>query len=125
MALPRVADSLAGRLEVLSLLPLAGCELAGQPSAWIDALFSALAAETSPPSPPPDQAAAQVGEALEKRVLTGGYPEALHRSSEKRRQAWAHSYLNAILQRDVRDIASVDKLQSLPQLLTALAQVCG
>ena len=35
MALPRVADSLAGRLEVLSLLPLAGCELAGQPSAWI------------------------------------------------------------------------------------------
>ena len=125
MALPRVADSLAGRLEVLSLLPLAGCELAGQPSAWIDALFSALAAETAPPSLPPDQAAAQVGEALEKRVLTGGYPEALHRSSEKRRQAWARSYLNAILQRDVRDIASVDKLQSLPQLLTALAQVCG
>jgi predicted AAA+ superfamily ATPase len=108
MALPRVADSLAGRVEVLSLLPLAGCELAGQPSAWIDALF-----------------AAQVGEALEERVLTGGYPEALHRSNERRRQAWARSYLNAILQRDVREIASVDKLQSLPQLLTALAQVCG
>jgi predicted AAA+ superfamily ATPase len=125
MALPRVADSLAGRVEVLSLLPLAGCELAGRPSAWIDALFTALAAETAPPSPPPAQAAAQVGEALEKRVLTGGYPDALHRSSESRRQAWARSYLNAILLRDVRDIASVDKLQSLPQLLTALAQVCG
>ena len=125
MALPRVADSLAGRVEVLSLLPLAGCELAGRPSAWIDSLFAALAGETAPPSPPPEQAAAQVGEALEKRVLTGGYPEALHRSSESRRQAWARSYLNAILQRDVRDIAAVDKLQSLPQLLTALAQVCG
>lgn len=75
MALPRVADSLAG-----------------QPSAWIDALF-----------------AAQVGEALEERVLTGGYPEALHRSSERRRQAWAHSYLNAILQRDVREIAGTFK----------------
>lgn len=66
-----------------------------------------------------------MGEALERRVLTGGYPEALHRSSESRHQAWARSYLNAILQRDVREIASVDKLQSLPQLLTALAQVCG
>ena len=42
-----------------------------------------------------------------------------------RRQAWARSYLNAILQRDVQDIASVDKLQRLAQLLTALAQVCG
>jgi predicted AAA+ superfamily ATPase len=35
MALPRVADSLAGRLEVLSLLPLAGCELAGKHSGLI------------------------------------------------------------------------------------------
>lgn len=125
MALPRVADSLAGRVEVLSLLPLAGCELAGTPSRWIDDLFAALAAEARPPSSPPDQAATQVGEALEKRVLAGGYPEALRRSSESRRQVWARSYLTAILQRDVRDIAAVDKLQSLPQLLTALAQVCG
>ena len=125
MALPRVADSLAGRLQVLSLLPLAGCELAGAPSGWIDELFAALAANARPPSPPPDQAATQVGEALEKRVLAGGYPEALHRSSESRRQAWARSYLTAILQRDVRDIADVEKLQALPQLLAALAQVCG
>lgn len=103
MALPRVADSLAGRLEVLSLLPLAGCELAGTPSGWIDELFAAL----------------------ELRVLTGGYPEALRRSSESRRQAWARSYLTAILRRDVRDIAEVEKLEALPRLLAALAQVCG
>lgn len=125
MALPRVADSLAGRVEVLSLLPLAACELAGTPSAWLDALFAALAAETRPPSPLPDQAATEVGEALEQRVLAGGYPEALQRSSASRRQAWARSYLTAILQRDVRDIADVEKLQALPQLLAALAQVCG
>jgi predicted AAA+ superfamily ATPase len=125
MALPRVADSLAGRLEVLSLMPLAGCELAGTPIGWIDDVFAALATQTKPPSPTPDQAATQVGGALEKRVLAGGYPEVLRRSSEARRQAWAHSYLNAILQRDVREIAEVDKLLALPQLLAALAQVCG
>ncbi len=125
MALPRVADSLAGRLEALSLLPLAGSELAGTPSHWLDALFAALAAQTPPPSPPPDQLASELGPNLEARVLAGGYPEALRRPSEARRQAWARGYLNAILQRDVRDIAAVDKLQSLPRLLAALAQVCG
>ena len=125
MALPRVADSLAGRVEVLSLLPLAGCELASDPSSWIDDLFDALAADRPPPSASCDLATTEVGEVLENRVLAGGYPEMLGRSSESRRQAWARSYLNAILQRDVRDIAAVDKLRSLPQLLTALAQVCG
>ena len=125
MALPRVADSLAGRVEVLSLLPLAASEVAGRPSDWVDALFASLAADTPPPSPSADQAALEVGDALEQRVLAGGYPEVLRRESEGRRQAWARSYLNAILQRDVRDIAAVDKLRNLPQLLTALAQVCG
>lgn len=66
-----------------------------------------------------------MGDALERRVLAGGYPEALRRGTEGRRQGWARSTLNAILQRDVRDIAAVDKLRNLPQLLTALAQVCG
>ena len=125
MALPRVADSLAGRLEVLSLLPLAASELAGNPSDWLAALFASLAADAPPPSASADQAALEVGEALERRVLAGGYPEALRRVTEARRQAWARSYLNAILLRDVRDIAAVDKLRSLPQLLTAMAQVCG
>lgn len=125
MALPRVADSLAGRLEVLSLLPLAASELAGNPGDWLAALFASLATDGPPPAPSPAQAARDVGEALERRVLAGGYPEALRRSTEGRRQAWARSYLNAILQRDVRDIAAVDKLRNLPQLLKALGQVCG
>jgi len=125
MALPRVADSLAGRLEALSLLPLAASELAGNPGDWLAALFASLAADRPPPTPSPAQATRDVGEALERGVLAGGYPEALRRSTEGRRQAWARSYLNAILQRDVRDIAAVDKLRNLPQLLTALAQVCG
>ncbi len=125
MALPRVADSLAGRVEVLSLLPLAAAELAGTPGRWLDQLFESLASDRPPPFPAAHQIRGDLGAALELRALTGGYPEALRRSSEARRQAWARSYLGAILQRDVRDIAEVEKLQALPQLLAALAQVCG
>ncbi|MFM9103719.1 MAG: ATP-binding protein, partial [Cyanobium sp.] len=79
MALPRVADSLAGRVEVLSLLPLAASELAGNPGDWLAVLFASLATDRPPPTPSQAKAKRDVGEALERRVLAGGYPEALRR----------------------------------------------
>jgi predicted AAA+ superfamily ATPase len=114
MALPRVADSLAGRLEVLSLLPLAASELAGNPSDWLAALFASLAADAPPPSASADQAALEVGEALERRVLAGGYPEALRRVREARRQAWARSYLNATAAKPLKSAATVPPSTTWP-----------
>jgi predicted AAA+ superfamily ATPase len=40
MALPSVADSLAGRMETLSLLPLSQSEMDQQTANWIDNAFS-------------------------------------------------------------------------------------
>jgi predicted AAA+ superfamily ATPase len=59
------------------------------------------------------------------RVLRGGYPEALTRSTDRRRTAWARQYLAAMVLRDVRDIANIDKLDQLPRFLRALAQMAG
>jgi hypothetical protein len=39
MAMPLVADSLAGRLEVITLMPFAQAELAGTPGNLLDRLF--------------------------------------------------------------------------------------
>jgi hypothetical protein len=125
MALPRVADSLAGRIEVLSLLPLAGSELAGTPGRWPDAVFGALAQDAAMPAVPQSKASKNTGGALERRVLQGGYPEALQRDNARRRNAWARGYIDAVLKRDVRDIAAVDKLDQMPRLLFALAQMAG
>jgi hypothetical protein len=125
MALPRVADSLAGRIEVLSLLPLAGAELTGSPGRWPDAVFGALAEGAAMPALPQSKASKHTGGALERRVLQGGYPEALQRDSARRRNAWARGYIDAVLRRDVRDIAAVDKLDQMPRLLFALAQMAG
>jgi len=58
-------------------------------------------------------------------VLQGGYPEAISRASAKRRQVWATQYLDAIIKRDVRDFAAIDKLDELPRFLRALAQTSG
>jgi predicted AAA+ superfamily ATPase len=51
-----------------------------------------------------------------------GFPEALDRDSEKRRQDWLRSYLRAILSRDLRDIADVERLAELPKFVRLLAQ---
>ncbi len=117
MALPRVADSLAGRIAVLTLLPFAQAELAGTPGDLLERLFDGAGL------PPVDEPV--VGDALMQRVLQGGYPEALRRRSEARRQAWMDDYVSLILDRDVRDIASIDQLDRLPRLLDLLAAHAG
>lgn len=116
MALPGVADSLAGRMETLTLLPLSQSELHGSTLNWLDSAFAGHLPKLSTPL---------VGEALVETVLRGGYPEAVSRATARRRTAWARQYIDAIIQRDVRDIASIDRIDQLPRFLRALAQVSG
>jgi len=116
MALPRVADSLAGRMEVMRLFPLAQCELRGASSNFLSAAFAGEVA---------DVAGATVGNGLVEAVLAGGYPEALTRRSWARRQDWYAGYVEAIVQRDVRDVAHVDQLQQMPKLLRVLGEHAG
>lgn len=96
MALPTVADSLAGRMETLSLLPLSQSEIEGQSTNWIDCAFGGQIPKPGTPAQGAD---------LVERMLRGGYPEAIARSSGRRRTTWARQYLDAITQRDVRDVA--------------------
>jgi predicted AAA+ superfamily ATPase len=57
--------------------------------------------------------------------LRGGYPEAVARPTSRRREAWLRQYTSALLSRDVRDIAAIEKLEQVPRLLRALAQMAG
>lgn len=116
LTLPQVSESLAGRMEVVSLLPLSRAEIRGRKPAFLE---KALAGKlVRPPE-------TMIGGDLVRAVLTGGYPEMLQRQDARRRQAWARDYLKAIIQRDVRDIAEVGKLDQLPHLLRVLAHHSG
>jgi hypothetical protein len=53
--------------------------------------------------------------------VRGGFPEAVQRKTEDRRAAWFASYITTILQRDVRDLARVEALHAMPNLLRLLA----
>lgn len=116
MALPTVADSLAGRMETLLLLPLSQAEVKGQHTNWLDSVFANLI---------PQPSKQDLGASLIDRVLRGGYPEAIARPTAKRRTAWARQYVDALIQRDVRDVATIEKLDQLPRFLRALAQTAG
>ena len=116
MVLPVVADSLAGRMEMLTLLPLSQSELHGSSANWIDAAFAGRLLKVTMPV---------TGEELVEAVLRGGYPEAISRTDARRRTVWMRQYLNAIIQRDVRDVASIEKLDQLPRFLRILAEVSG
>ena len=63
-----------------------------------------------------------LGDELIRVVLQGGFPEAIARPSERRRQDWALSYLEAVLGRDLREIADVERLTDRPRFARLLAQ---
>ena len=116
LTLPRIADSLAGRMETLQMLPLARAEVEGRTPGFLERLFEGKLQ---------NQRKAVVGDGLVQAVLLGGFPEAIARGSERRRQDWARSYLTSILTRDLRDIAEVEKLTELPKFVRLLAEHSG
>ena len=116
LTLPQVSESLAGRMETIRLMPISQAEIAGKKPAFLKAAFTGRL--TKPVSP-------LIGDALVHTVLVGGYPEMLRRESPRRRQAWGRDYIKAIVQRDVRDIAEVARLDQLPKLLQVLAHHSG
>lgn len=120
MMLPNVADSLAGRMETLSLYPFAGCEIHGTKGQWLDTIFNGKILRLQI-----EEERRGGGKKLIDTVLAGGYPEALSRSTVRRRSAWGRQYVDAIIQRDVREIASIDKLGHLSRLIKIVAAMSG
>jgi predicted AAA+ superfamily ATPase len=116
LTLPRVADSLAGRMETIQMLPLARAEVTGQKPRFLERLFDGKLQGVQ---------GAIVGDDLVKLVLIGGFPEAISRDSERRRQDWSRSYLTSVLTRDLRDIADIEKLTELPKFFRLLAEHSG
>lgn len=112
LTLPRLAESLAGRMEIIPLFPFSAGELAGQREGLLRRLFDGAIAEAK-------QIAAQ--DDLPARLVRGGYPEAVQREDDDRRAAWFASYISTLLQRDVRDLARLEALHALPNLLKLLA----
>lgn len=116
LSMPRISDPLVGRSEIVPLLPLSQVELQGRRPGLISALF---AGELPAPSETLD------AEDLISRIMSGGFPEVVKRNTLRRQQQWCRAYLDAIVQRDIREIAGIRKARELPYLFSALAAYSG
>ncbi len=112
LLVPRLADSLAGRMGILRLHPLAQCELQEKRPRFIDTLMR-RGFRTSVTD--------RLGASLADRIVAGGYPAALARRTAARRRAWYRDLVETQIQRDVRDVARIQSLEALPRLLALTA----
>ncbi|MGV8038748.1 MAG: ATP-binding protein [Thermoanaerobaculaceae bacterium] len=109
---PKLADSLAGRMGLLRLHPFAQSEIAGSRPRFINALFRGRFKTGL---------SERLGEDLARRIVAGGFPAALARRTPARRRAWYRDYVDTQIQRDVRDLSRIRSLDTLPRLLALAA----
>lgn len=113
LTLPHLADTLAGRMEVITLWPLSQGEIEGVEEDFITRVF---ADEMTLPSCDEIRR-----ENLLERILLGGYPPALDRASADARDRWFESYRTTLLERDIRDLSMIRGVREFPKLFAALA----
>ena len=111
---PRVTESLAGRMEIVRLHPLAESEKERRPGGFVRTLLDGAFRPEIRPAP------LRRDLELAERLVAGGYPEAQRRAPARVRQ-WHEQHLAAIIERDLKDAARVHHAGSLLQLLAVLA----
>jgi uncharacterized protein len=116
LALRAVADALPGRMEIIELWPFSQGEIAGAPDRFVDAAFAH--------GPRIDHTSTLRRRDYIERIVAGGFPEAVRRTP-RRRTAFFDSYLSTLIERDVVQLASIERRGDLVRLLSALASHAG
>jgi len=119
MLLPKLSESLTGRVEVVSVWPFSQGEINGTKETFVDTMFSKHSVVW------PGKSAISRREELLETVLAGGYPLAIARHNASRRNAWFQSYVMTMLQRDIRDLTNIADLTAVPRLLSVVAARAG
>lgn len=107
---PKLSDSLSGRVQILRLHPLSQGELLRRKSYFLDELFSGAFKSHKISHVP-----------LAHRILTGGYPAPLLRPFGRRRTNWYLDYMETLVHRDIVQLSRVRSTDTLPRLLTLCA----
>jgi predicted AAA+ superfamily ATPase len=116
LLLPDLSDSLAGRMEPLTLWPLSQAEIEGKEYNTVDWLLD--------PATVIKASTTSTREALLPRIVAGGFPEAVARQGT-RREKWFEAYLTAMMDRDIRELAAIENWHVLPKLLAMFANRVG
>ncbi|MGQ0573275.1 MAG: ATP-binding protein [Pseudonocardia sp.] len=116
--IPRAAQSLTGRAEVLTVWPFSQGEIESTQEGFVETLLT-------DPAQLRGFTSATARDDYAARVLAGGLPVALRQPSDPDRRRWFQVYLDLVVQRDVLDIRSIRQREALPQLLRGLIGQTG
>jgi uncharacterized protein len=117
LLLPKLSESLAGRMRIVTLWPLLQGEIDGVRGSFINAAF----AEKTLPHLSGTGSRADIV----MRIVRGGFPEAVRLPEGVARDGWMRDYLTTLVERDARDIATIADRVALPRLLRLLAARSG
>lgn len=110
--IPTVPDALPGRVDYLTMWPFTQGEIAGERENFLARLLSG--------DPPKLHSGPTGRHGYAEMLLAGGYPEAYRRTHPARRRFF-ESYIDTIVDRDVRETSRVHDPASLGSLLRLLA----
>ena len=113
LALPKLADSLVGRMAIQTLYPFTTAEATKNAPGGIERLMKLHFKDI-------DSRGIPLLDAIKKAT----FPEII-RAEVTDRRIWFDGYITSILQRDVRQISELEKISLLPHLLTILATRVG
>lgn len=113
--LPKVTESLAGRVRKIRLRPLAQGEIDGAVPRFMQTAMAGAWRDVDLGRDPLNK------HAYIELALRGGYPEAVRLVSPRARRQWHKDYLEALIDRDLRDVANIRRKDSLIKLVEVLA----
>ncbi len=117
LMIPKIGDSLAGRMQIINLWPLSQGELLGHKETFIDTIFS---------NKLPSSSFKRITKKhLIELVIKGGYPDLQKVNGERAQYDWCNSYLTSLIQKDITDLAKIENLRSIPNILQTLAVRVG
>jgi uncharacterized protein len=113
-----IPDLLPGRSETMELSPLSQGEIERSLDGLIDAVFQRGVSIKVPPS-------VLRREDYLERALRGGYPEAVRRTDAGRRSRFFESYISDVINRDVRQLAEIERPADMRRLVNLIAGSTG
>lgn len=117
LGLRDVPDTLPGRMETIELWPFSQGEIDGSPDNFVDTAFR-LGPEIRH-----DSAVTRAEYA--ERLVRGGLPEATAREDTRRRGRFLDSYVQNLIDREVRELSEIERVPEMVSLTRLLAARSG
>ena len=114
-SLPTVNESLAGRIAKIRLRPLAQGEIERTTPSFFDSAFNQSFSSSS---------TNYDRDAILEVAFRGGFPEPML-LQDRGRKRWHTDYVNAILERDLKEIARIHRKNAMRELVHTLAAWSG